>query len=192
MEAKKHFSDLFNLVRNSPVGFLRLDFKSNMNPEELDSWDSDQTLELNLYKGEEFFGSFVFSNDDVPDMNSEEFDELGPIYILTGMEEKRPSKNRLWIRLDFLFTECNFGECCISEYEEESEETTENQVKETISYEKVILPLSEFEMENIKRARKRRITINIVIVVVTLTAGYFFIKEHPEMIKHVWEFFENI
>lgn len=179
METTKHFSELINSLRSNPVGFLKLFFKSNMNAEELDSWDPDSneedkniSLNLDLYEGRNLFLSLTINWDDIEELDCEE----SSTFLILEMEEGLSPKKKLRVKLDFPIPDGSCGECYISEYEDEDEEAEESNPNKTQT---VTTSFRAYDDENKRMSRKRKLRNVIIIIVIILLAGawYLFVKK---------------
>jgi hypothetical protein len=165
-----------------------------MDAEEIDAWNPDNNdkdkkmLELDLYDGINFIGSFKFDWNDIEELTLETEDERGTVFSVSGMKEGIISKNKLGIGLDFpLPTHQSSGECYIYEYddEEKEEETTTFQAQEVTSS----IGQRDDEDEKMKQKRMKRIGVFVFIGTIIALTWTFLTKEYPEVINGVINLF---
>ena len=169
----KNCTELFSILRSNPVGFLKLNFKGNMNFEELESWDPEEkgnkieVLSLELFEGINSLGTFIIKWDDIDEIGILSDDEsLTPSMGISGIIESNFSKMRLYIRLDFPICGGGCGECYIYEYEEEK---TNKEIKD-----KTISLIDPVEIEKLRLAKIRRNWKYVFIFLGVLSIVYAF------------------
>lgn len=192
----KDFSELVNSLRFSPLGFLKLFFKSNMSSDEADSWNPDHNEEdkkkpliLDFYDGFNIFSSLKMYWDDIErfEIDDEEFDfKDRSIVLVLKIEDVFNSNNKLRIRLDFPIPDEPCGECYISEYEEEEKIKIK---KEAVNENNNSREEYRNEIEISATKGRRRNLILSVIVIIIASVWYLFSK-HPEWLAQLTSLFK--